>query len=679
MLCLAWVLSSLAAAPQESAAVTPALARFHVENRSSWRRQEIARVSIPFARGERRQARRFVVDGVAVPAVTLIRWPDDSVAVAQVHVPMVLDSGQEREVLVHEHTDSAKDHPAFKLAWHLQELAVQTEVVDPWGRVFVALLQVGSPVPPSSDLVRVRPLRGVHRHADAGLLEVRGWLTTFRGERRAELTILLDNGMTETKARAPSLGPLRLSRFAMVTPAGLRVRPRHTAENLLKPPEEVEGGGFRHILLGPSEQSYLGDRTGKAYRFDLFLDGEGVGDGERESAMAVAEAPLRPVPGLDCVRESGAFSAHGGPGPGGLDRTVIVVKQWHGSARFGPMAGHGDSEDSAAQGTPRNGPSALHNAVRWHSAALLDIAETMVLQQCLRPTPGRNPRLPEVGEPWRQGLSARAIARPHGWTPLDYEHVSVNLLYDWFWLTGDPLARDELRRVGTGLRRLLEHLPFMTSRGEGWCLQAGVLIARATGEDSIVKWLAERFRQDVLPVLGEIPEPFAISQPAHESAFGPGVRFDAPWQMAALVHGLHAIHAETGDDDMAAAAVRVARIMAGPGWLEGVGPKYLVSATDAARHSMPVGHGPLHGTAVMEVGAFVLAADLATSLGDGANAGLFRSRAATIARAQTDTVEARSNVWMQLWLDRGTPSVREIVDDEAKDGRGGEESRDGHP
>ena len=50
---------------------------------------------------------------------------------------------------------------------------------------------------------------------------------------------------------------------------GLRFRPRFAVENALQP-AAPEGDGFRQLLLGPSDQIYLGDRTAKAFRFDLF-------------------------------------------------------------------------------------------------------------------------------------------------------------------------------------------------------------------------------------------------------------------------------------------------------------------------------------------------------------------------------------------------------------------------
>src|SRR6185436_1422558 len=98
----------------------------------------------------------------------------------------------------------------------------------------------------------------------------------------------------------------------------------------------------------------------------------------------------------------------------------------------------------------RNGPCALHNLVRWPAPVLWPCAEGMVLQQTLRPAAGRNPRQPVDLAAYRQGLGPMSQYAPHGFTAPDYEHFSVTLLYDWWWLTADPFARDELARLGRG-------------------------------------------------------------------------------------------------------------------------------------------------------------------------------------------------------------------------------------
>jgi hypothetical protein len=249
-------------------------------------------------------------------------------------------------------------------------------------------------------------------------------------------------------------------------------------------------------------------------------------------------------------------------------------------------------------------------------------------------------------------MSDRALRRPHGFTGLDYEHFSVNTLYDYYWLTGDPLARDELARAGRGLLELLEEVPFPTCRGEGWCMQAAVLIARGTGEPDVVDAVARRFRDRIEPVIGAPSALYVLSQPPHEQALEGEEAFDCPWQMSAFVHGAHAMYRQTGDPRFAQAGLQAARVMAGPGWVEDVGPKYLLSVDKPDRYMMPAGFGPLEGTAVMEIGGFVLADELSPNQ---VERSLFRRRVDFLLAPYTVEPErsrAAINPWFQILLDR---------------------------
>jgi hypothetical protein len=291
----------------------------------------------------------------------------------------------------------------------------------------------------------------------------------------------------------------------------------------------------------------------------------------------------------------------------------------------------------------------LHDVVRHGSSELLDLAELMATQETLRPSPGVDPRLPSGTAPLRAGVPLSLVKAPNGWTAQDYEHFSLDLLYDFWWLTNDPLARDEIARAAAGLRALLPAIPFSTSRGEGWCLQAGTLAGRALGDAGLLELLRERVAHEIAPVLARSPKHVAIPQPPHAEALGPTTRFDAPWQMAALVHGLAALHRATDDPLLPGLVMRVAAAMVGPGWVEGEGPKYLVSEQDPGRYMLAVGTDPLEGTAWMEIGAFVLAKKFSQ---DEQERALLTRRAAEIVMPwRAGRVGAEShNPWFQLWL-----------------------------
>lgn len=656
-----------------SALLVPQSPAFVVENRAVVSREEIVRVSLPLPKGRFQSFAGLEVMGRWAPAVPLIRWPDGSLALVQLQPRIAIKPGLRRRIVLDFDTvRGAAPAAAGSPRWHLQDaLRLRLELTDPWGSVYQARLVPDATAGPDGFLrrsprVRLRRYRSVFSASKRRYFGLTAYLTTFAGERRAELTLLLENGFRDG---AVVLGPARLKSLVLVIEDPLlKTRPRFIAENRLRAPASVPGADrgaeaepprqvaprqWRQTLLADSDQWYLGDRTAKAWRFDLFADAEGVGEAAREAGRLAVEAPLVAIPDLDWTRHTGAFGAHGAiaPGPGrATPASQNLVRQWHLNGDFGPFAGFGDPRDAASNGTPRNGPCALHNVLRFGSAALLRCAEAMVLQNCLRPTPGLPIRLPVAAEKLRQGLSKRAMQMPHGFSALDYEHFSVDLLYDYYWLTGDPLARDELGRIGSGLLKMLAKVPFQTCRGEGWCMQAAVLIARATGDDTLVEKIDKRFRARVEPNLGGAGASYVLLQPPHPSALDGRTAFDCPWQMAAFVHGAAAMYRQTGAEIYRAAGLRAARVMAGPGWLRGHGPKYLVAAKPTGDFMMPVGFGPLEGTALMELGGFVLAEGMAP---DDAEQTLFRTRADELFAPYQRVLNARNsmNTWFQLFLD----------------------------
>jgi hypothetical protein len=248
---------------------------------------------------------------------------------------------------------------------------------------------------------------------------------------------------------------------------------------------------------------------------------------------------------------------------------------------------------------------------------------------------------------------------PHGFAPFDYEHCSAHLLYDYWWITGDAFARDELARLGGAVRAMLTAVPFRTSRGEGTCLEAGVLCARATRDAGLLGWLVEHALQRVEPALAEPGQAAAIVQPAHPLVLVGKTPFDAPAQMAALVRGLAALHAATGDARLLGPLLRVADAMAGPAWLEGEGPKTFVSGNEPRRYSLAALPEDRSGSDRMTIGAFVLAAEL---VGDPEARQRLRARAAVLLDREIPVDAgppvrwpAAANPWLQIALDRRDP------------------------
>ena len=598
-----------------------------------------------------------------------------------------------------------------------------TELKDSWGRVWTALPRiVRQQVDLSSESSQVWRIEDVHglrpaideTSADAssptdaspgeipGLLGLSGTWVVTPGDAYGVLTLSLTNDR--------ALGPIEFRSWKLVSRGqDFRFKPRFRADNLMRQPTPLPAhrlvgsdavdpasGGFEQVLLGPAKLGiWLGDRTSKTFRFDVVL-GANLDDAERSAIDERVVNPLVAIADLEWVRFTGAFGVAGGPAPrdalvriasggslhSGSDaegtheaQAVEVaaavtspVPEWIGTLRrdaaWGPFGAFGDPRDAAASGTPRNGPCALQGILRWPDPALMAAAESMVLQQTLRPTPGVAPRLPGDTASFRRGIERGALDRPHGFTALDYEHASVDMLRDWWWLTGDVLARDELRRVAGGMIRVVDEVPFLTSRGEGWSMQSMVLVARAEGGSAgqrLVAQLADRFMARVAPELGKKGQPWVLKQPGHPRVFGDDVPFDAPWQMAAFVHGAVALRDALPLEHPARAALlaailHAADVMATDGYVPGEGPKFMMSARGTGDYTMPLGHDAREHTAWMQVGAFVLAAERTDVSEDAA---LWLRRATHIAEsvlaadvAPSDRQRAVENRWFQLLFDR---------------------------
>ncbi len=643
-------------------AVPPALV--HIENPAEVVHRVVMRCAWPLPRhsGVR------VLGGVSVGGVPatwrpMLRWPDGALALVELRWLVELNGAATQAVDVQWRTvagpkaDDAEREADIPMR---TELPIRAEIEDPWGRTLVASLsesaRVGGSDRPAWQLVPV----GADGRGYLGLLAD---LAPGYTARHSILTLSLDNGRLRPDQGS---GAVRLRRFDLVSEdCTLRFLPRHARANglaLAEPVLDAATGaptGYRQHLLGPSESIYLGDGTAKSFRFDLFSS-EGATEAETAAIAAAVASPIVAFPDLAWVRHTGAFGTHGGPAPVLTENEQIgpmLAGAWHMGSDFGVFGGFGDPKAAAAHGAPRHGPSALHSVLRLRSPALLRVAEAMVLQSTLRPLPGHVARAGTDSRALRAGLSRRAQHMPHGFEALDYEHASVDLLFDHYWLTGDRLAREELARHAVALRRVLANRAFRTSRGEGWGLQALASCALATGDQELAAWLRAHVAVELAPSLRENLVA-AIVQPPHREVLDGETPFDSPWQMAALVHGLHAVHRLTGDDEIAAAAVIVASRMAGPGWVEGVGPKYFVSARDPAKYEMARVGPPVDGPARFQIGAFVLAAELARDRPE--LAALFERRAAELVLAVVPDPAAappglRSDPWFQLWLDRNAP------------------------
>ena len=620
------------------------------------------RFALPMPRGRWQNLPTVRISNRPVDRVQVHRvWPDGSIRVGLVEGLVDFDPRsrlQMHRVVLGRCEDAVSERVRHPLLDTIGSRALQVEVEDPWNRPYRAWLDFAQTEDPSVAEARA----SLVGESGAHFLTVRANLQLQASEfESAVLSVEIEN-----RGLGPEgvLGPVRLSSCKLRSAANVRLVPRYARYSGLSDARvaaDPKSGRWTHSLLVRDSGAYLGDRTGRVWRFDLALaNAEGV---ERIRQRVAAGVAARID--VDTWRRTKAFGAFGGPAPrlGSDDpRARRHIDTWRTHASFGPFGNFGDPADANAAGWARNGPSALHDLLRWDSAEGWWIAESMVLQQTLRPIGfPYEPRLPETTEPLRQGISAAALEVPHGFSPAGYEHTTFDLLADWDLLTGDPVAYRLLRRAADAIPRLLTAVETRTGRGEGLCLQAGVRVAAALsgrGDPAgaaLIDKLHRHVVVDLVPLLNLSDDQLCVLlQPAHPDAFGGVQRFDAPWQMAWLAQGVGALYRETGDPALADLVVAIVSKMTNSRlWPHGELPVELVSEQGLVE---PWREGSWIGARTM-LPALVLGARWCANkdraarwdrlAGSLAASGLPRLRAAS-----SNTWRFGIDRWEQLWIDR---------------------------
>lgn len=183
---------------------------------------------------------------------------------------------------------------------------------------------------------------------------------------------------------------------------------------------------------------------------------------------------------------------------------------------------------------------------------------------------GRN-TLPSTLAPHKAGIPSNG----KGWNGFDIEHMSVDDLYEYYLLTGDPVSYDSLVSIGQAMRTWPFYImndPVGSSRGVGWSLRAMIRIWRVTGDENILQ-LADMFvavtdstynKATPSPITGEVYHWVTRYLPsAHHIE---EAEFDIPWQLATVIHGMLLHHRETGEEMSKLVALDVADYLVEDCW-----------------------------------------------------------------------------------------------------------------
>jgi hypothetical protein len=340
--------------------------------------------------------------------------------------------------------------------------------------------------------------------------------------------------------------------------------------------------------------TYLDDGQTRRYRFQLRYEHPGASEPVkqqwRSTFAGFTEEPLWPLADLATWQGTGGLGLLGGPitGPGDASaRAEAVWQNWLGDpSRFGTWGSFGDVQWSNTAGTPRNGPVSpdLAHAIQAADERLLIVLEQKAWAQAARPyhlyglevgaeeevylwdmppihATARDLSPQSYGrralfqaDPWGGYRTMTDSHRAHGWNWYDHEHWTTDLLFDYWSLSGDEWAKEELRLLGECLKGLMRLNNYFTAtiqsaRAEGWCMFSFVQCYLATGDDSLRAYALRRVHEVIEVQRQKNHASRALMfEPSHpNTGFGANHKFFMPWQHAAVVYGYVAAAKFFGD------------------------------------------------------------------------------------------------------------------------------------
>ncbi len=568
---------------------------FAVDNAAATPRTETIRASVPFpATGyPESQLANLVVSGHQTAWLPLQFWADGTVKVAQAQFTDTLQPNERKQYVV------ARDEPALAGAfqrngWVAQGwsgLSFGAEVRDTFQVPYRALANDPGTVVQSTPLVQVTRHRGYHVASGTQAGIGRDYLTStfYVTEFRDVPVVLVDwivgndylgadsvpAGSTDKNLRP--LGTVDVRGAWFLCKGATQVMPYRASTEGIAAAASLAGGysGFRVM-----QDTWLGDAQTRRYRFLLRFEPAGASPAEaqawQQTATAMVQQPLFPLASQPAWEETRAAGLLGGPIPGPADaaqRADSEFQAWRNASWFGTWGSRGDSLPTATTGTPRNhglSPQLAH-AIQAESDGQLLMLEQLAWAQAMRPYHLWNlqvgadqqimlwdgtPLLSVQGEslgrralrdndPWPQYRTLSVgQSRSHGWEHFDHEHWSSDLLFDYWTVSGDAWAKEELRQLGQSLKGLMRLSYYYTAaiqaaRAEGWCMQGFAQVYQATRDPSIKQYAMRRVAEIVEPQRKKQHPSRAMTFQADypNTGYPMSHQFFMPWQHGAVLYG----------------------------------------------------------------------------------------------------------------------------------------------
>jgi len=576
----------------------PAKIEFQVRNADARARIETIRASVPFAEGAVNDLSDMAVSGHQVAWHPMQQWADGSVRVAQVQFTDRLDGNQSKryEVVSGGQTLGGPFEQNSWVGAVGSNLEISARVRDTLGVEYRAQISGPGEVLQESYLVRVTRHRVYHRAPSGGIgrdyLASTFYLTEFRDMPYVLVDWVLGNDYlgadkpgSSTDPNLFPLGAIDVDRAEFAVRGAYESRGYLAAKHAIQSPTTGQAGWEVYEVM---KDTFIDDGQTRRYRFGLYAVPAGAAqnevDGWSDRFDAFMSAPLRPLAKLATWQQTAAMGLHGGPIDPPSDAAGRADKDfysWNGAQRFGTWGDFGEIQFTNTTGTPRNAPvsAELAHAAQSGDDRLLLVLEQKAWAQAQRPYhmfglhvgaqedvylwdpipsfPNSRNLSPESygrkklwsGKDPYAAYRTRVNFNAHGWNGYDHEHWSTDLLFDYWTMSGDEWAKEELRQLGESLKGLMRLRTFPTAtlqsaRAEGWCMVGFVQIYLATGDESIKDYALRRLHEVIERDRSKNhPSKCLAIQGSYPGTGYPGNhRFFMPWQHGPVLYGMLGAH-----------------------------------------------------------------------------------------------------------------------------------------
>ncbi|MEO0480105.1 MAG: hypothetical protein AAF196_11540 [Planctomycetota bacterium] len=577
----------------EGVALSTAPRRVRVQNTSSSTRTETILASFPFAEGERFNLEGLAVAGHETAWLPLQTWSDGSVRVAQAQWTAELGPHEDATFDLADNASSTFDSFTANDWVNASSLSAQVTVRDNANCKYTASVALRSGrVVHETAMTRVHHQRVFHQPAESGCIPRDYLASHFYVQEFRDMPFVVvdwvfsndylgvDNPNGSTNPDHYPLGGVDVNVARIDFAGATEVRGYLPDLNQI---DSVSTGPNFDFGFRVMQSTWIDDGQTRRYRFHVRVEPlnveASVANAWQQTFDARVEDPLFPLATIDSWQVTDSLGVHGGPIDGPSDaqsRADRDFTRWRDRDHFGTWGTFGDVSYTGQSGTPRNAPLSpeVAHAVQAQHPGLSQILEQKAWVQATRKyhtyglevgaaqniylyfpmavTPVDNDITDQSlgrraiwdNDPYPQ-LRSRVDHRAHGMNGYDINHWTTDLLFDYWTVSGDAWAKEEIRLLGECIKGMMRLHRYQTinisnARAEGWTMFGFVQAYLATGDESLKDYAIRRIDEIIIPQrLSDHPSRAIRAQrPDPRSGFGPTVWFYPIWEHASVAYGM---------------------------------------------------------------------------------------------------------------------------------------------